>query len=422
MAFTPQPVDTSSPTPIPLSSAVPDGTNTPTAIEGGPIINTGGNNLTPVSMYVKDGNDVTLGTSTDANTFASVMGRLTKIRDLLAATITVSVSNAVALGQAIMANSSPVTIASDQVHAANSDGLSYASTLEHAIALYGNGPIDSTGKPQSLNLDRARSWQGKNLFSAAITSTTAGDTNLTFSAAPKSVMPGQAIMLSGAATSEVVYVTLSYTISSSATVIPLQAPVVSSGQTTAKYDQFHAYGGNIGFMTHMGVQPTIMLMQDTTPLNGLAALTNAHVDAGSQTQYLETQTGLFNGATIDRARSNLDVTLLASAARTTTQTSADIINYNGRGLKVTLDMTVVGTGSVTLTINYKDPASGKYILLLSGVAVVTNITSVYTIYPGMVAAANVSANDILPRTFQIITTANNANSATYSVGYSIMAN
>lgn len=43
----------------------------------------------PVAFYVKDGNDVTQGTSTDANTANTVMGRLTKIRDLLAATLTV---------------------------------------------------------------------------------------------------------------------------------------------------------------------------------------------------------------------------------------------------------------------------------------------------------------------------------------------
>jgi len=63
MAFTATPTDGSS-TPIPMSSAVPDGTNTPLAIEGGPSISTGGNTLVPVSMYVKDGNDVTLGLST----------------------------------------------------------------------------------------------------------------------------------------------------------------------------------------------------------------------------------------------------------------------------------------------------------------------------------------------------------------------
>jgi len=113
MTFTATPVD-GSPTPIPMSSAVPDGTNTPLAIAGGPSYTDTGNTKVPVSIWIKDGNDVTLGTSTDANTIASVMGRLTKIRDLLNATLNVAVTNATALGQTTMSASSPITIASDQ--------------------------------------------------------------------------------------------------------------------------------------------------------------------------------------------------------------------------------------------------------------------------------------------------------------------
>jgi hypothetical protein len=60
------------------------------ATEGGPASTDGGGKASaPTSMYVKDGSDVTQGTSTDANTVNSVMGRLTKIRDLLNATLTV---------------------------------------------------------------------------------------------------------------------------------------------------------------------------------------------------------------------------------------------------------------------------------------------------------------------------------------------
>lgn len=128
----------------------------------------------------------------------------------------------------------------------------------------------------------------------------------------------------------------------------------------------------------------------------------------------------FDGGTAhDRHRNNTDTTLLASAARTTTQTSADITTYNASQLIVTLDMTAVGTGSVTVTINGKDAASGKYSLLLSGAAVTTNSTNVYRVGIGNTVTANVSANLALPRTIQIVVTANNANSATYSVGYAL---
>jgi hypothetical protein len=130
---------------------------------------------------------------------------------------------------------------------------------------------------------------------------------------------------------------------------------------------------------------------------------------------------LFNGSSFDRQRSNVDTAALITASgATTSQTGADQTNYNGRGLIVVLDMTVVGTGSVTLTIQGKDAASGKYYTLLAGAAVVTNSTNVYTVYPGAPATANVSANSPLPRTWRLITTANNANATSYVVGASVI--
>lgn len=127
----------------------------------------------------------------------------------------------------------------------------------------------------------------------------------------------------------------------------------------------------------------------------------------------------FNGSTWDRRRGNTNVTLLASVSRTTNQTGADTTNYNHRGIHAVLDMTAVGTGSVTLTIEGKDEASGKYYTILAGAAVTTNSTNVYKVFPGATAAANAVANDVIPRTFRINVTANNANAATYSVGYSL---
>ncbi len=119
-------------------------------------------------------------------------------------------------------------------------------------------------------------------------------------------------------------------------------------------------------------------------------------------------------------KSNADLTLITAAAVTATQTSPDQTNGFGRGLIVVLDMTAVGTGSVTITIQGKDPASGKYYTLLAGAAVVTNSTNVYTVYPGAPATANVSANSPLPRTWRVVVTANNANATTYTVGASVI--
>jgi hypothetical protein len=127
------------------------------------------------------------------------------------------------------------------------------------------------------------------------------------------------------------------------------------------------------------------------------------------------------GATnISYANAVANQQILASGAQTTTQTQVDQTNTNYRGIKVVLDMTTVGAGSVTLTIQGKDPTSGKYFTLLAGAAVTTNVTNVYTVYPGLTAVANVTANDVLPNTWRILVTANNANPATYSVGASLL--
>lgn len=128
----------------------------------------------------------------------------------------------------------------------------------------------------------------------------------------------------------------------------------------------------------------------------------------------------YNGTTWDRKRGNENRSLLASGERTTTQVSSDLVNYNARGIHIVLDMTTVGTGSVTLKIEGKDEVSGKYYTLLEGAAVITNTTNIYKIYPGATVAANLSASDVLPRTFRVTVTANNANPATYSVGYSLI--
>lgn len=131
---------------------------------------------------------------------------------------------------------------------------------------------------------------------------------------------------------------------------------------------------------------------------------------------------LYNGVNFDRQRNNVDATLLASAARTTTQTSADITTYNCQGIIVTVDTTVVpgSAPSNVLTINYKDPTSGKYITLLTGAAITGVGTVRYRVDPRLLAVANLVVNDLIGRTIQIVLTCGNANAATYTIGYTLV--
>lgn len=107
----------------------------------------------------------------------------------------------------------------------------------------------------------------------------------------------------------------------------------------------------------------------------------------------------------------------ASAARTATFAGDDNKKVPGnRGVKAVLDVTVVpGIDTVTLIIEGKDQASGKYFTILSAAARVATGTDVLTIYPGIAVAVNVSASDTLPDIYRARVAHSAATSFTYSL-------
>lgn len=107
--------------------------------------------------------------------------------------------------------------------------------------------------------------------------------------------------------------------------------------------------------------------------------------------------------------------ILASGARTTTQTGGDLLNLGHRGIHLSVDVTSAGTGSITPKIQGKD-ANGIYYDLLVGSAITSTGTTVLKVFPGASPVANGVANDHLPSVYRVIVTANNANTMTYSVG------
>ena len=97
------------------------------------------------------------------------------------------------------------------------------------------------------------------------------------------------------------------------------------------------------------------------------------------------------------------VTLTAAGAGTTN--SPDQVNAGGRGVVVVADITAVaGTIAVTVAIQGKDAASGKYYTLLTSASLTGTGTTILTVYPGLTAAANVTVTNVLPRTWRVVVT------------------
>lgn len=108
--------------------------------------------------------------------------------------------------------------------------------------------------------------------------------------------------------------------------------------------------------------------------------------------------------------------VVSGIGATASQNSPDLLNPYGRGVKVFVNTTAIGTGSITVAVQAKDPGSGAYATLLASAAIITNGVTVLTVYPGVTVTANVSASDVLPRQWRVSVTAGNANPANYSVG------
>lgn len=97
--------------------------------------------------------------------------------------------------------------------------------------------------------------------------------------------------------------------------------------------------------------------------------------------------------------------LITHTAAAVGANGTDQVNNNGRGIKLVIDITAL-TGTVptlTVTIQGKDPVSGKYYTLLVSAALAAVATTTLEVYPGIAAAANSTAGVTLPRTFRIIT-------------------
>lgn len=118
-------------------------------------------------------------------------------------------------------------------------------------------------------------------------------------------------------------------------------------------------------------------------------------------------------------RKNSQIVILASAARTTTQTSADQLAEARHGLHLVVDVTSAGTGSITPKIQGRD-ANGIYYDILVGSAITTTGTTVLKVGRGFTPSANAVATDGLPANWRVVVTANNANSMTYSVGANLI--
>lgn len=120
---------------------------------------------------------------------------------------------------------------------------------------------------------------------------------------------------------------------------------------------------------------------------------------------------------------NQNLSVLSLTAASTSGSTADNINSTVRGIILVVDVTSITgtTPSVVVTVQGKDETSGKYYTLLASAALTAAGTTVLTVYPGVAAVANSSANLPLPRVWRVIyTVAGTAPAVTATVGANLI--
>lgn len=109
--------------------------------------------------------------------------------------------------------------------------------------------------------------------------------------------------------------------------------------------------------------------------------------------------------------------IYASTARTATPDTAEFELPAGSKAGVfVIDVTAAtSTPSTVFTVLGVDRVSGKTYTILASAAIVGTGTTVLRVGPGLTAAANLVANDILPPVIRISAVHGNANSQTYTM-------
>lgn len=120
----------------------------------------------------------------------------------------------------------------------------------------------------------------------------------------------------------------------------------------------------------------------------------------------------------NRQRGQHELTILASAARTATTTSADFTNYNSRGAFVVIDVTAVpGVETIQVELQAGNSIVTKYLPVITSATISATGTAWLLLYPTTMGAGSFNnyVNGTLPKTFRVKVTHSASGSFTYSI-------
>lgn len=164
----------------------------------------------------------------------------------------------------------------------------------------------------------------------------------------------------------------------------------------------------------------------TSPANGTKIAVDT-IDTDKLAQIVKIMLGA-NGVETDRLRGNEVQTLLASAARTATATTAPVQNTQWRGIALTLNVTANPGGGQTLSLKLQqfanEPADYHDYADAGVVFTAANGRVTLLIYPGVtdadLVAGVIAKNAPCPTQVRAVVTHSGVGSWTYSLSYELI--
>lgn len=156
------------------------------------------------------------------------------------------------------------------------------------------------------------------------------------------------------------------------------------------------------------------LMFDGTNHQLMQNATGASASASGLSKQLAVGSYAYNGGTADYMRNNTTGVVIAAGA-TASNAGVTTTTYNASKAVIVVNVTAI-TGTLTVTINAITASGYSYPILVS-TAIATTGTTPLRIGEGLTASANAVANDILPRTIQVVTAV--TGTISYGVDYEL---
>ena len=97
---------------------------------------------------------------------------------------------------------------------------------------------------------------------------------------------------------------------------------------------------------------------------------------------------------------NDSITIVSASAVTASQSSSSQYNAGHRGAHIVINATAVASGA-SLTPSIVGICKGVEYTILGGSAISSTGTTVLKVYPGITAAANAAASDVLPQQWRV---------------------